>query len=349
MVPFNPARYRDLTGAVASVDETPIATEYTIPTKTKLLHLGLYFLLNLSLTLYNKAVLQKFTYPWTLTAIHAGSASLGCYILLLRDHFQLAHLSRHEKFLLGAFSLLFTINIAMSNVSLALVSVPFHQIMRSTCPVFTILIYRIFYARTYSQGTYLSLIPLILGVGVATFGDYYFSTLGFILTLAGVLLATIKTVVSNRLMTGSLALHPLEILLRMSPLAALQSIIYAYFAGELGALSENISTFTALDVLLIAGNGFIAFALNVSSFNANKLAGALTMTVCANVKQCLTILLGIVIFNVKVGIVNGIGIVIALAGAAFYSRVELSTKMAKQQRSQTGGDEEERVPMIQQR
>ena len=36
-----------------------IAPEYSIPTKTKSLYLGLYFALNLALTLYNKAVLGK--------------------------------------------------------------------------------------------------------------------------------------------------------------------------------------------------------------------------------------------------------------------------------------------------
>lgn len=81
----------------------------------------------------------------------------------------------------------------------AMVSIPFHQIMRSTVPVFTILIYRICYSRTYSTATYLSLIPLILGVGLATYGDYYFSTLGFVLTLLGVVLAALKVCIPSPL------------------------------------------------------------------------------------------------------------------------------------------------------
>ena len=97
-----------------------------------------------------------------------------------------------ENFVLAAFSTLFTVNIAMSNVSLAMVSIPFHQIMRSTTPVFTILIFRVWFGRKYSKMTYLSLIPVVAGVGLATYGDYYFSSLGFTLTLIGVLLASVK-------------------------------------------------------------------------------------------------------------------------------------------------------------
>ncbi len=73
-----------------------------------------------------------------------------------------------------------------------MVSIPFHQIMRSTCPVFTVLIYRIRYKRTYSIKTYLSLIPVVCGAGLATYGDYYFTAVGFILTFSGVLLASAK-------------------------------------------------------------------------------------------------------------------------------------------------------------
>lgn len=235
--------------------------------------------------------------------------------------------------------------------------------MRSTCPVFTLLIYRLRYSRSYSTLTYLSLIPLVLGVGLATYGDYYFTPMGFTLTLLGVILASVKTVATNRVMTGPLALSPLEVLFRMSPLAFIQSLIYAYITGELHsclsfpetpdsaavpvALTIPSSTTTPGSIwtttsflpsaLLfqlpsqkmlwaLAGNGLIAFLLNISSFSTNKNAGALTMTVCGNVKQCLTILLGIVIFGTRVGVLNGLGMLAALAGAAWYGFVELGAR-----------------------
>lgn len=207
-------------------------------------------------------------------------------------------------------------------------SVPFHQIVRSTTPVFAILIYRIFFGRTYSTATYLSLIPIIFGVGLATYGDVYFTPYGAFLTLSGVVLAAVKTIISNRIMTGSLKLSAYEILLRMSPLAAIQSLFYSWVTGE----ANRVFTFIAEDnlpwpmIVAIAGNGFIAFVLNISSFQTNKLAGALTITVAGNLKQCLTILLGIALFNVNVTFLNGLGMLITICGAALYSKVELDSK-----------------------
>ena len=209
-----------------------------------------------------------------------------------------------------------------------MVSMPFHQVSRSTCPVVAVLIYRLYYSRTYSITTYLSLIPIILGVALATYGDYYFTPLGFVLTLLGVILAALKTIASNRLMTCTLALPALEILLRMSPLAALQSLLYSISSGE----SHDFVAFvqagqlTSAQSLALAGNGVLAFLLSVASLHTNKLAGALTMTVCANLKQCLTVLLGITLFDVKVSTINGCGMVITLLGAGIYSKVELDSR-----------------------
>lgn len=53
------------------------------------------------------------------------------------------------------------------------------------------------------------------------------------------------------------------------------------------------------------------------------------MTVCGNVKQCLTIALGIVVFGVRVSAWNGVGMGVTLCGAAWYSFVELRGRSKK--------------------
>lgn len=200
--------------------------------------------------------------------------------------------------------------------------------MRSTGPIFTIIIYRVYYSRSYAPATYISLVPIVFGVALTTYGDYYFTPIGFLLTLLGVVLAALKTVAANRLMTGGLKLPALELLLRMSPLAAAQSLFYAFLMGEFrgfftwaaeGNLTNSYS-------MALAGNGLLAFFLNIASLHTNKLAGALTMTICANLKQLLTVVLGIVMFDLKVGKWSLWGVAITLLGAAVYSKVELETK-----------------------
>ena len=132
-------------------------------------------------------------------------------------------------------------------------------------------------------------------------------------------------------MTGSLALPPLEFVMRMSPLAALQAFACAAATGEIGGFRDLIDISLPPAIASLTGNGFLAFLLNVSSFQTNKLAGALTMTVCGNLKQCLTVLIGIFLFNVTVDLLNGAGMAVTMIGAGIYSKAELDNKRKKQQ------------------
>ncbi|TFK29429.1 TPT-domain-containing protein [Coprinopsis marcescibilis] len=358
----------------------------------------LYFTLNLSLTLYNKYVLNHFPFPYTLTALHALCGTVGTFVML---HFKLAsdplpRLNFKESAVILAFSMLYTINILVSNASLKLVTVPFHQVVRASTPLFTIALSALLFRKGCSRAKLFSLVPVIIGVGFATYGDYYFTVFGFLLTLLGTLLAALKTIITNlflrssaspsaptsitkasssestpsggfptkhekvpaifqalsqtdsqyRLTTAAsrfsvpkLCLTPLQLLYLMSPLAFIQTTIMAHFTGELGAVNRHISELALSDRPSISFgfglgipnwwllmNGVIAFALNIVSFNSNKRIGPLGMTVAANVKQVLTILCAVTLFNLTITLTNGLGIALTLVGGAMYAYVEVQEK-----------------------
>ncbi|KPV73349.1 uncharacterized protein RHOBADRAFT_38525 [Rhodotorula graminis WP1] len=314
--------------------------------------LALYFAFNLGLTLFNKLVLQGFPFPWTLTAIQMLAGTIGTQVLLSRGVFTQARLTSRENVIMFAFSGLYTINIAVSNLSLHLVSVPFHQVVRAMTPLFTIAMTVTLFRQRYSRQTYLALVPVVAGVAFATYGDYSFTPWGFFLTLLGTFLAAVKGIVTNRVQVGRLKLHPLDLLVRMSPLAFIQCVFFGWASGELDRVSEYATTeMTQSKALALALNGAIAFGLNVVSFTANKRSGPLTMTVAdesslslsrperaqpdmplappPNVKQVLTIVLAVLIFKVVLNPTNLVGISLTLAGGAWYAKVELQEKAAR--------------------
>ncbi|OCF42111.1 hypothetical protein I317_04082 [Kwoniella heveanensis CBS 569] len=295
--------------------------------------LGLYFCFNLGLTLFNKFVLVSFPFPYTLTGLHALSGCAGTYIALEQGAFTPARLTQKENIILAAFSVLYTINIAVSNISLQLVSIPFHQVVRASTPLFTIFISAIFLKTRFSVLKLVSLLPVVAGVGFATYGDYDFTALGLILTLLGTFLAALKTVVTNLIQTGGggrLKLHPLDLLMRMSPLAFIQCVIYGWYTGELERVRRYGATqMTRSKAIALLMNGVFAFGLNIVSFTANKKAGALTMTVSANCKQVLTIVLAVMLFNLHISPTNGVGILLTLVGGGWYGYVEYIEKKKK--------------------
>lgn len=363
-----------------------------------------YFLLNLALTFYNKYIMIDFPFPYFITALHAGSGTIGCLFLRaigvqfktsrgeskdeLEGGLQMYKSEKAFTFQSNLFtaapsqsnfnstriliilfySTLYAANIAISNASLRLVSVPFHQIIRSTCPLFTLGLSFLLLAKKPQRASLFALLPIVFGAAFACFGDVSATMFGMILTVLGTFLAALKTVVTNLLQGGhkeamrngseedtqnlkheaedESTLHrwqsriqkhafqytALELLEVMSPLACVQCLLASQFSGELQQVYTGFAERKLNDksnwylLLLLAGNGFIAFLLNIVSFKTNKIAGPLTMTVIGNLKQVMTILLAFQLFHLQVQPINIFGIMIALSGTAWYGMVEMNLK-----------------------
>ncbi|KAJ2089070.1 hypothetical protein IW138_003782, partial [Coemansia sp. RSA 986] len=216
-------------------------------------------------------------------------------------------------------------------------------VVRGTVPVFAVAISLISAdPPKYSRKVYLSLVPVVVGVGLATYGDKYsFSVFGFLLTLLGTVLAATKTVVTNSILVGKfkLKLSALDLLYQLSPMAFVQTLTWAFVVGEVSpALSflndyskEENKQLRASLYSALAVNGAIAFVLNIASFTASKNTSALAMTITGNVKVVLTVVLGCILFHVSLSPVGTFGVALTLAGGAAYSAVRLAERNAKQQ------------------
>lgn len=88
--------------------------------------LSAYFLCSLSLTIYNKAIMQllHFPLPCFVTSVHTLFGWIGCYCLAYFGVFTPITLGREQARTVLYFSLLYTVNIGVSNMSLNLVTVP---------------------------------------------------------------------------------------------------------------------------------------------------------------------------------------------------------------------------------
>lgn len=298
-----------------------------------------YLLLNLIVTITNKQVVSQTFCPHLLTATHA-------FCTLITTHFvssfsdKVVHHHRRTRSttftrlgvrahtVLVCFSLLYTINIAISNLSLGLVSLSLHQTIRATAPAITVLISVILLSRpvsSYSTSTYLSLIPIIAGVILATappttheIGPQRQETSslkGFIITFVGAVLAVFKTILTNALQRKqtsylteqsaprfnlSLHLSPTTLIRYTAPYAVFQALLFAWWAGEflriqqvLGWIRSNAAPpVTDRTMVVTAFNVIAAALLNIASFEANRRCGPLAMAVVANLKQVVILILG---------------------------------------------------------
>jgi hypothetical protein len=179
----------------------------------------------------------------------------------------------------------------------------------------------------------------------STFGDYYFTPAGLLLTLLGTLLAALKTLFTHVLQSppNPTFSDPLALLSVLSPLALLHCTILAQATGELARVAAYSRQLSCLGVGALILNGALAFGLNTVSFRANRRVGALGMTVAgssalyavlavadvfcvANVKQVLTVACAVVVFELRISALNALGIALTLLGGAWYACVELGER-----------------------
>lgn len=192
--------------------------------------------------------------------------------------------------------------------------------MRALVPAATVVLSMLILNRTFSLQRKLSLLPIATGVYIACTGDNTFTTFGLVITIVAVCFAAVKAVLSSKFLTGDLKLHPVDLVLHQAPLSALWCFFIIFLTGEDKVIRENLPELQAqLPWFLLTG--IMSFTLNISSFFANKVTSALTLTVCGNVKQTVVIFLSIYLNNDVLTAQKAFGILIVICGGGLYSYI----------------------------
>jgi hypothetical protein len=202
----------------------PEGKEEAKPSKVAIAFWLIFWLVNnVVLTLLNKATFSKFDfkYPFFLSFFHmmcnwAGGAiyfrCLEWYTSrspsvrdeayhrrhgyqrsksVLMDNAKVSTLDNAGTIKTWAFSVIFSLNIAIGNVSLRYVSVNFNQVMRSLVPAVAI-IFGYCLGKATSRKRKIAVIPVVAGVAMACFGEMSITMIGFVFTSLCVVLAALK-------------------------------------------------------------------------------------------------------------------------------------------------------------
>ncbi|GMP51011.1 hypothetical protein CsSME_00017409 [Camellia sinensis var. sinensis] len=241
---------------------------------------------NIGVLLLNKYLLSNygFKYPIFLTMCHMTACSLFSYVAIV--WMKLVPLqtirSRVQFVKIATLSLVFCTSVVSGNVSLRYLPVSFNQAVGATTPFFTAVFAYIMTVKREAWLTYVTLIPVVTGVVIASGGEPSFHLFGFIMCLGATAARALKSVVQGILLSAEgEKLNSMNLLLYMAPIAVLFLLPATLF------MEENVVGITIAlarnDIKIIwylLFNSALAYFVNLTNFLVTKHTSALTLQVC---------------------------------------------------------------------
>ncbi|XP_057738481.1 probable sugar phosphate/phosphate translocator At3g11320 isoform X1 [Arachis stenosperma] len=287
---------------------------------------------NIGVLLLNKYLLSNygFKYPIFLTMCHMTACSLFSYVAIA--WMKVVPLqtirSRVQFFKISALSLIFCVSVVFGNVSLRYLPVSFNQAIGATTPFFTAVFAYLMTFKREAWLTYLTLVPVVTGVIIASGGEPSFHLFGFIICVAATAARALKSVLQGILLSSEgEKLNSMNLLLYMAPMAVVfllpaTLIMEENVVGITLALARDDSKI----IWYLLFNSALAYFVNLTNFLVTKHTSALTLQVLGNAKGAVAVVVSILIFRNPVSVTGMMGYTLTVFGVILYSEAKKRTK-----------------------
>lgn len=213
-------------------------------------------------------------------------------------------------------------------VSLKYVTVSFTETVKSSAPLFTVILTRLLFKEVSGLYVQLSLIPIMLGLALCSAYDLSFNTLGFLASLAANISECLQNIYSKSLVSDpDYKYTPAELLCYTS----LASI--ACQAVTLVTLTSKSEFMVLLDThtfLLLVVNGLFFHFQLITAYALMEYICNITYSVSNTVKRALMIWISIPFFKTSVNLLSGLGTVVITVGVLLYTKARDYDMRSKQ-------------------
>lgn len=320
----------------------------------------------------SKAILTALPKPVTLTIVQFAFVSGWCLFLaaMARRHPRLKQIMPFLKYgirpptkdlLMTTLPLAFfqIVGHVLSSDATRRIPVSLVHTIKGLSPLMTVFAYRVFFRIQYSIPTYLSLIPLTLGVIMACSADFRANFMGIVMAFASAILFVTQNIVSKRIFNDAAAaekdgLPPsrfakpdkLNLLCYSSGLAFLFTVplwlwsegftLMGDFLHDASIdLSDRPGAYDHGRLLLeFLFNGTFHFGQNIVAFILLSMVSPVTYSVASLIKRVFVIVFAIIWFGKPMTKVQAFGFFLTFVGLYLYDRTSDAAKKDKQARAQ---------------
>ncbi|XP_004295729.1 PREDICTED: probable sugar phosphate/phosphate translocator At3g11320 [Fragaria vesca subsp. vesca] len=283
---------------------------------------------NIGVLLLNKFLLTNygFKYPIFLTLCHMLACSLLSYIAIawLKVVPMQSIRSRVQFMKISSLGFIFCLSVVGGNISLRYLAVSFNQAVGATTPFFTAVFAYLMTLKKEGWLTYVTLIPVVTGVIIASGGEPSFHFFGFMMCIIATAARALKSVLQGILLSSEAEkLNSMNLLMYMGPVACVILLPAALFMEEnVVGIAIALARDDVSIVWYLIFNSALAYFVNLTNFLVTKHTSPLTLQVLGNAKGAVAVVVSILIFRNPVSVTGMMGYGLTVTGVILYSEAK---------------------------
>jgi len=310
--------------------------------------LSLWYVANVGFNIVNKQALDVFPYAWTVSVIQLACvvlcSALGWVTGMLNPPSSTSRpISLVRRFTPASFFL--ALGNGLTSVAFACCSVSFTHVVKTSEPVWMALGNFLITGAVMPRKQVLALLPVMLGVAIASAGELSFTWFGFLAALSSTVCFALRGILSKQLMGKSASnakeMSPLNVFALGSLIALLFTVPVA-IAVEGPALvsTHGLQLVTVHTAKLLALTGLSYYAYNAIAFQLLGKLDVVSHAVGNLGKRIFVIGFSVLAFHTPVTARAAIGSLMAIMGSGLYSYVKARAALP---RTATSGVSKETV------
>ncbi|CAF3658901.1 unnamed protein product [Rotaria socialis] len=211
-----------------------------------------------------------------------------------------------------------------SHVSLWKVPVSYSHTIKATMPLFTVVLSRLILREKQTSTIYLTLIPIVVGVVIASVTELSFNMTGLISALLSTFGFSLQNIYSKKSLKD-IAIHHFVLLSLLAKIGfCLFMPFWFFFDGYTIYYNEKYREYKAMlhAIFFLTVDGVLSFIHNVVAFTIISLVSPLSYSIANSTKRIVVISVSLFILQNPVTITNVVGMSIAAIGVMFYNKAK---------------------------
>ncbi|XP_061910502.1 solute carrier family 35 member E2A-like [Entelurus aequoreus] len=341
---------------ITVTETTVIKAGSGVLNRRSLAYLGLWYFFSFCTLFLNKYILSLLEgQPSMLGAVQMLSTTIIGFLKMYVPCCFYQHKSRNEfppnfiMIMLFVGLMRFT-TVVLGLVSLKNVAVSFAETVKSSAPIFTVIMSRLILGEYTGLWVNLSLFPVMAGLALCTATELSFNLLGFSAALSTNIMDCLQNVFSKKLLSGdTYRFSPPELQFYTSAAAIIMLIPAWIFLLETPMTEKSGQSFTfSRDiVLLLLFNGGLFHLQSVTAYALMGRISPVTFSVASTVKHAMSVWLSVIVFSNHITLLSATGTVLVFIGVFLYTksrqaqRERLQAMAAQQNYKQLAQDQQD--------